>query len=91
MAPRTIPAALDEAAVRFADHEAIVDGDLRWTFAELHDRAVEVARALIASGIQPGDRVALWAPNSATWIATSFGVYAAGAVLVPFNTRFRGA
>ncbi|MDQ1423704.1 MAG: HIP---CoA ligase, partial [Acidimicrobiaceae bacterium] len=45
---------------------------------------------LIASGIQPGDRVALWAPNSVEWIIASFGVYAAGAVLVPFNTRYRG-
>src|SRR3989442_971044 len=90
MTARTIPAALDDAAARFADHEAIVDGDVRWTFAQLHDRAVEVARALIATGIEPGDRVALWAPNSATWIAASFGVYAAGGVLVPLNTRFRG-
>lgn len=39
----------------------------------------------------PGDRVALWSPNSARWIATSFGVYLAGAVLVPVNTRFKGA
>ena len=90
MNARTIPAALDDAAVHFADHEAIVDGEVRWTFAELHERAVEVARALIASGIEPGDRVGLWAPNSATWIAASFGVYAAGGVLVPLNTRFRG-
>src|SRR4029077_11925463 len=33
---------------------------------------------------------ALWSPNSARWIAASFGVYAAGAVLVPVNTRFKG-
>ena len=49
-----------------------------------------MARALAATGVEPGDRVALWAPNSARWIAASFGVYAAGAVLVPFNTRYRG-
>jgi acyl-CoA synthetase (AMP-forming)/AMP-acid ligase II len=50
----------------------------------------EVARALVGSGIEPGDRVALWAPNSAEWVITSFAVYAVGAVLVPLNTRYRG-
>ena len=45
---------------------------------------------LVASGIELGDRVALWAPNSAEWVITSFAVYAIGAVLVPLNTRYRG-
>jgi acyl-CoA synthetase (AMP-forming)/AMP-acid ligase II len=88
--PASVPAALDEAAVRYAGHEAVVDGDVRLTFAELRAQAVDVARALIGSGIEPGDRVGLWAPNSAAWIVASFGVYAAGAVLVPLNTRYRG-
>ena len=86
----TIPAVLDEAASRFPGHEAVVDGDVRLTFAELRAEAIGIARALAGSGIEPGDRVALWAPNSAAWIAASFGVYAAGAVLVPLNTRYRG-
>ena len=86
----TIPAALHEAAERFADLEAVVDGDVRLTFAQLASEAADVARALIGSGVEPGDRVAVWAPNSARWIVASFGVYAAGAVLVPFNTRYRG-
>ncbi|MCU1353009.1 MAG: AMP-dependent synthetase and ligase [Acidimicrobiales bacterium] len=86
----TIPAALREAATRFPDHEAVVDGSTRLTFRDLAAEAGVVARALVASGIEPGDRVAVWAPNSARWIVASFGVYAAGAVLVPFNTRNRG-
>ena len=44
----------------------------------------------MASGIERGDRVALWAPNSAAWVVTSFAVYTVGAVLVPLNTRYRG-
>jgi acyl-CoA synthetase (AMP-forming)/AMP-acid ligase II len=88
--PASVPAALDQAAARFAGHEAVVDGDVRLTFADLRSGAVDVARALIATGVAPGDRVALWAPNSAAWIVASFGVYAAGAVLVPLNTRYRG-
>ncbi len=90
MSTGTVPEALERAAAAFGDREAVVDGDTRWSFAELLDEATRVARALVASGTAPGDRVALWAPNSARWIATSFGVYLAGAVLVPVNTRFKG-
>ena len=62
----------------------------RLTFAELLTRRRAAARAFVAAGVQPGDRVAIWAPNSATWIVASFGVYLAGAVLVPLNTRYKG-
>ena len=48
-------------------------------------------RALIAAGIEPGDRVAVWAPNSLEWIVAALGVTTAGGVLVPVNTRFKGA
>ena len=86
----TIPEAVYRAAVNWPDDEALVDGDTRLTWAELAERMTVVASALIASGVRAGDRVAIWAPNSADWIVTSFGVYAAGAVLLPINTRFRG-
>jgi HIP---CoA ligase len=88
--PSTITAALTRAAVAFEHDEAVVDGETRWTFAQLLAESARVARALVASDIAPGDRVALWAPNSARWIAASFGVYLAGGVLVPISTRFKG-
>jgi len=88
--PRTIPEALDQAADRFGDDEALVDGSARLSFRDLVERVEPVARALVASGIERGDRVALWAPNSAAWVITSFAVYSIGAVLVPLNTRNRG-
>jgi HIP---CoA ligase len=87
---RTIPEALDRAAARFGDDEALVDGTTRLSFRELSARVDLVARALVGSGVRQGDRVALWAPNSAAWVITSFAVYAVGAVLVPLNTRYRG-
>ena len=90
MTTETIPEALEWAASTFGGAEAVVDGETRWTFQELLDEATRIARCLIGSGIERGDKVALWAPNSARWIATSFGVYLAGAVLVPINTRFKG-
>ena len=48
-----------------------------------------MARSLIAAGVEPGDRVALWAPNSVHWVTASFGVSMSGAALVPLNTRFK--
>jgi len=87
----TIPEALSHAARRFGPDEAVVDAPVRWSWTDLAARVDEVGRALVASRIGPGDRVALWAPNSAEWIALSFAVYSAGAVLVPINTRFKGS
>ena len=87
---KTIPAALRRAADDFPDHDAVVDGDVRWTFRDLLAEAERVAGGLQALGVAKGDRVALWAPNSASWIAASFGAYLAGAVLVPINTRYKG-
>ena len=88
--PRTIPEALDQAVVRFGDDEALVDGTIRLSFRDLAERVDLVARALVGSGIEPGERVAVWAPNSAAWVVASFAIYTVGAVLVPLNTRYRG-
>ena len=78
------------AAERYSDLEAVVDGDVRLTFAQLGE-AVEVStRAAMAAGIEPGDRVAIWAPNIYEWIVAALGLLSAGAVLVPLNTRFKG-
>ena len=49
----------------------------------------QAARAYAHSGVRPGDRVAIWAPNSLDWVVAALGVYAAGGVLVPLNTRFK--
>jgi acyl-CoA synthetase (AMP-forming)/AMP-acid ligase II len=77
-------------ARRAADAEAIVEGELRWSFADLDAEMTRVARALIARGIQPGDRVAIWAINSAHWVAAMAGAHAAGATVVPVSSRFKG-
>jgi acyl-CoA synthetase (AMP-forming)/AMP-acid ligase II len=87
----TIPAMVRDAGHRFGDAEAVVDGDRRVTFRELVAVVADAARALIASGIERGDRVAVWAPNSLEWIVAALGVTTAGGVLVPVNTRFKGA
>ncbi|MDG9724293.1 FadD3 family acyl-CoA ligase [Streptomyces sp. DH41] len=85
---RSIPELVRSAADRFGDAEAVVDGEQRLTFTELADRVRRTAGAFASAGVGPGDRVALWAPNSAEWIVAAFGLLTAGGVLVPVNTRF---
>jgi acyl-CoA synthetase (AMP-forming)/AMP-acid ligase II len=89
MSWETIPEMVLSAADRFGDAEAIVDGSLRLTFREVADRIRCAAGAFAGLGIGKGDRVALWAPNSAEWIIAAFGLLTAGGVLVPVNTRFK--
>ena len=86
----SVPALVAEVADRLGDAEALVDGDVRRTFAGLATEAAGVTGALMASGIGAGDRVALWAPNSGEWAVAALGALGAGAVLVPLNTRFKG-
>lgn len=77
------------AADRFGDAEAVVDGPLRLTFTDIVKRIRCAAGAFADLGVGKGDRVAVWAPNSAEWIIAAFGLLTAGGVLVPVNTRFR--
>ncbi|MFJ3232391.1 FadD3 family acyl-CoA ligase [Streptomyces sp. NPDC086787] len=87
----SIPALVRSAAQRYADAEAVVDGRTRISYAELGARVERAAAACLASGLETGDRVAVWAPNSLDWIVSALGAVSAGAVLVPLNTRFKGA
>ncbi|MCO5319431.1 MAG: FadD3 family acyl-CoA ligase [Microthrixaceae bacterium] len=90
----TIPNLLWDAVDRRGDAEAVVDlsGEepVRLSFRDLRDRVLEVARGLVALGVEPGDRVAIWAPNCWEWIVAVLGLQSAGAVLVPLNTRYKG-
>src|SRR4029453_19648644 len=88
---RSIPGIVGVAAEAEGDRLAIVDGDIRCTFAELDRAMVQSCRAAVASGVKPGDRVAIWAPNMFEWVVAALGVLGAGAGLVPINTRYKGA
>ncbi|MFG2337429.1 FadD3 family acyl-CoA ligase [Streptomyces yangpuensis] len=87
----TIAGLVRSAAARYADREAVVDGRVRIDYAQLGERVERAAAACIAAGVEPGDRVAVWAPNTLDWIVSALGAVSAGAVLVPLNTRFKGA
>jgi acyl-CoA synthetase (AMP-forming)/AMP-acid ligase II len=86
----SIPALTAAAAERFGDAPAIVDGDTRMSWAELHEQAGRFASGLAAAGVGKGDRVAVWTFNSAEFVIAVLGLWQAGAVLVPVNTRFKG-
>jgi HIP---CoA ligase len=78
------------AAERFSSAEAIVDGNLRLSYTELGEGVLRATRAAVSSGIGPGDRAAVWAPNSCRWIIAALGILGAGGVVVPLSTRFKG-
>ena len=88
----TIPRLARSSAERFGDAVAIADTDrgVSLTFVELLEAANTAAKAFIASGVEPDDRVAIWAPNIAEWVVIALGLQTAGGVLVPLNTRFKG-
>ncbi len=86
----TIPAMTAAAVEQFGDGLAVSDGATTLTYSGLFEAARSFGAALVASGVERGDRVALWAFNSAEWIVACLGLFQAGAVLVPVNTRFKG-
>jgi len=93
----TIPGLVEDAAARFGGTEALVDAHgpdgttTRLTFDQLAEGVAAATRAVLANGIERGDRVAVWAPNCAEWVIAALGAVGAGALLVPLNTRYKGA
>ena len=93
--PETTPAALRRAAKQWPDRIAVVDAQwrgvhprLELTWSDLLGAVEAFGAALVASGIEEGDRVAIWAPNSYHWPIAALGTHWAGATLVPLNTRY---
>jgi len=88
---QTIGEALDEAAATWGEREALVvrHQNVRWTYAQLKQRAESLAAGLLSLGLQPGDRVGIWAPNCSEWTATQFATAKAGLVLVNINPAYR--
>jgi acyl-CoA synthetase (AMP-forming)/AMP-acid ligase II len=79
------------AASAFGPKIAVVDGDRQLSYDELFDQARSFGSALVASGLEPGEGVAIWAFNCLEWVIAALGALSAGAVVVPVNTRFKGA
>ena len=86
--PRTTPAVLDRIAREFGDHDAVVTPERTLTYSDLRSEVRRAAAAMIDLGVEPGDRVAIWSPNTWHWVVACLATHYAGAVLVPLNTRY---
>src|SRR3954452_7094932 len=86
----TLPGFLREVTDLYGEREALVlrteEGTTRWTYAELWERAVEVARALRACGVTKDVRVGVLMTNRPEWVAAVFGISLAGGVAVTLST-----
>ncbi len=91
MLEETIGANLERTVAAFPDREAMVEfaTGSRWTWREFDHDVDRLARGLIAAGIDKGDRVGIWAPNSARWTITQYAAAKAGAILVNVNPAYR--
>ena len=88
---QTVGALVNQAADRYGAQEALLYAGERWSFEQFRRESDRVARALIARGIRPGDKVSVWMPNRAEWLFLFAALAKIGAVIVPVNTRFRTA
>ena len=87
----TIGDNLDRTIARFGDREALVSvhQDLRYTYSQFGEAVDRCARALIAAGVEPGDRVGIWSPNCAEWALVQYATAKAGIILVNINPAYR--
>src|SRR6266545_4133229 len=87
----TIGANLARTVAAFPDREALVDVPTRrrWTYPEFAAEVETLARALLAVGVQAGERVAIWAPNQPEWVFTQYATARVGAILVNINPAYR--
>jgi fatty-acyl-CoA synthase len=87
----TIGEALDRVVDRTPDAEALVvrHQQVRWSYGELRERADAFAAGLVALGLERGDRVGIWSPNTAEWVVAQLATARAGIVLVNINPAYR--
>ncbi len=87
----TIGRALELAAERWPDRPAVICPfqDVRWTWSEFAGRVEALAAGMLALGLQPGDRVGIWAPNCVEWTLTQFAAARVGLILVTINPAYR--
>jgi len=87
----TIGDKFDEIVKRYPDKEAlvVVHQQIRWTYQQLAVEVDTCAKALMACGLQKGDRLGIWAPNQAEWTVLQFATAKAGIILVNINPSYR--
>jgi fatty-acyl-CoA synthase len=87
----TIGVHFDRTVARWGDCPGLIVSQqgVRWTWRELGQRVDALAAGLLALGLEPGDRIGIWSPNTAEWIVTQFATAKAGLILVNINPAYR--
>ena len=87
----TIGSCFDRVVAQNPDTLALVvrHQDVHWTYREFSKQVDRLATGLIALGIEPGDRVGIWGPNSYEWVLTQFATAKIGAIMVCINPAYR--
>src|SRR5262245_10275892 len=88
---QTIGESLDRAAGEFGQRDALISchQNLRYTYTELLHEVNRAARALLGLGVERGDRVGIWSPNTAEWMISQFAAAKVGAILVNINPSYQ--
>ncbi|MDB5496318.1 MAG: AMP-dependent synthetase and ligase [Phenylobacterium sp.] len=88
---QTIGACFDATCAAHLGQMALISRHqkIRWTYAELKERVDALASGLLALGLEPGDRIGVWAPNCAEWALTQFATAKVGLILVTINPAYR--
>ncbi|HEY3189402.1 MAG TPA: AMP-binding protein, partial [Solirubrobacteraceae bacterium] len=87
----TIGANLERTVARVPDADALVSchQGIRLTYGQLDEQVDRAARALLAAGLAPGDRLGIWSPNRAEWVLIQYATAKAGVILVNVNPAYR--
>jgi fatty-acyl-CoA synthase len=87
----TIGVALERAADKWQRRAAIIAPfqNIHWTYEDLNARADALATGFLELGLEPGDRIGIWAPNCAEWTLTQFAAAKVGVILVTINPAYR--
>jgi fatty-acyl-CoA synthase len=90
---KTIAEIFDEAAARWGERDAVIARHqaARLSYRQLRERVDAAARGLIALGLSPGERLAIWSPNCAEWTILQYAAAKAGLILVGLNPAYRAA
>lgn len=86
---KTIIDILDESAEKYPNNVALIYKGRELTYRQLDHHMNMLAKSLIKLGVQKGDHISIWLPNSLEWIICKFAIIKAGAVMIPVNTRYK--
>ena len=87
----TVGQAFDQAVAAYSSRTALVSRHqkIRWTYREFQEQVDALAAGLVALGLEPGERIGIWAPNCAEWTVTQYATAKAGLILVNINPAYR--